>query len=142
MKLNILLPITLLLLIYGKIFSQTVSEKKDYLKNPVWIQMMDDSTTNYFEAEKAFNEYWSIRPVPSEENKIIGERHQKNEKKGGFLGFKTKKEKLQEESEKYAFQYKKFKRWQLLNLPYVQPDGRILTTTERLKIFEEIQKTK
>lgn len=118
--------------------SQTHSDK-EYSKHPLWIEMMDDSTANYFEIKKAFDLFWQNKPLPTEEEEIIGERNGKAREKESFLHnlFKSKKEKREEDSNKYAFAYKKFKRWELINLPYVQEDGRILTASERLELWKK-----
>ena len=142
MKLKTLLFFFVSIFIVSGIFAQSPQKLKEYSRNPVWIEMMEDSSVNYFEAEKAFNEFWSIRPIPEEENKMIGERHENEKKKSHFLPFKSKKEKMKEESEKYTFQYKKFKHWQMLVLPYVQEDGRILSQEERIQIWKEVQQSK
>lgn len=118
--------------------SQTYSDK-EYRKHPVWIDMMNDSTVNYFEIKKAFDLFWQNKPLPTEEEEIIGERNGKAREKESFLKnlFKSKKEKQEEDSNKYAFAYKKFKHWELINLPYVQEDGRILTASERLEQWKK-----
>ncbi|MCZ8286099.1 MAG: hypothetical protein O9353_11655 [Bacteroidia bacterium] len=101
--------------------------------------MMNDSTVNYFEIKKAFDLFWQNKPLPTEEEEIIGERNGKAREKESFLKnlFKSKKEKQEEDSNKYAFAYKKFKHWELINLPYVQEDGRILTANERLEQWKK-----
>lgn len=118
--------------------SQTYSDK-EYRKHPVWIDMMNDSTVNYFEIKKAFDLFWQNKPLPTEEEEIIGERNGKAREKESFLKnlFKSKKERQEEDSNKYAFAYKKFKHWELINLPYVQEDGRILTASERLEQWKK-----
>ncbi len=118
--------------------SQNHSEK-EYSKKPLWINMIKDPTINYFEAKKAFDLFWKNKPLPTEEDEIIGEKHGTGEKRNSFLKelFKSKKERQEEESQKYAFEYKKFKHWEKTSLPYVQPDGKILTQDEKLKLWQE-----
>jgi hypothetical protein len=122
------------------LFAQSLTEK-EYEKYPYWVSMINDSTTNYFEAEKAFNTWWSIRPLPVEEDQILGNPEAFNKKEGFFdRMFTTKKEKLEAESQEYAFKYKAFKQWQLRMAPWVQPDGLILSPSKRLRIWEQEQK--
>ncbi len=86
--------------------------QKEYEKYPYWVAMINDSTTNYFEAEKAFETWWSIRPIPVEEDEILGDPEEFNKKEGFFDRlFTTKKEKRAKESQEYAFEYKAFKQW-------------------------------
>lgn len=123
--------------------AQTAQDKtKLYQKSPEWIAMMDDTLTNYFEAQKAFDIYWSIRPLPVEEDDIIGHTEMKPEKRSNWLSniFKSRKEKRAEESERYAFQYKKFNNWLRAMYPYVQEDGSILTPSQRMAIWEQQKK--
>ncbi len=114
-------------------FAQKTSSK-NYAKHPVWITMMNDSV-NYFEALKAFNTYWKSRPKPSEEDEIIGE-HRKKEK----MGWKAERaEERQEASNKLAFQYKRFKWWQMKVEPWVQDDGSILSKEKQQEIERKLR---
>jgi len=110
-----------------------------YQKFPHWIEMMNDTATNYFEAVKAFDLFWKSRILPVEEEDILNEHNQKAEERKSFLEslFRSRKEKQREESEKYAFQVKKFRRWQLLSEPFVQSDGSILFPAERKLLIEQ-----
>jgi len=90
---------------------------------------MDDSTVNYKLAVKAFNDYWKNKEKPAEEEEIFEAKAKK-----------IKSDPKGTETQKYAFEYKRFLNWQRSVLPFVQPDGRILTKAERLKIFEEEKK--
>lgn len=117
-------------------FAQTPSDKM-LQKEPYWIAMINDSTTNYFEAINAFNQYWSVRPAPVEEDEILGEGEEHANSEGFFDRLiTTKEEKAEMESQQYAFEYKRFKQWQLRVEPWVREDGSIATPTEQLHIWE------
>jgi hypothetical protein len=88
-------------------------ETKDYATHPYWIDMMKDTNTNYFEAVKAFNTYWSGREKPQSENEKF-----ENEGNGNS---KAKSKNIPN-----SFEYKKFQLWQMRVKPYVQNDGSIL----------------
>jgi hypothetical protein len=122
---------------YGQAASAAISDK-EYQHIPHWIKMMNDTSTNYFVAVKAFELFWKNKPKPIEEADILGQEQGQKEERKNFLSklFRSKKEKQREESERYSFQFKKFKHWQLINAPYVQPDGYILTPTERVQLWE------
>lgn len=119
----------------------TKSKNINYQKNPVWIEMMDDTLTNYYQANEAFDAYWKVRPLPVEEEDIIGHTEMKKEERQNWLQkiFISKQERREQESEKYAFQYKKFKNWQRAMQPYVQVDGSILTPSQRIAIWKAQQ---
>lgn len=121
-----------------KLISQPHSDR-EYERKPLWIEMIKKPNVNYFEAKKAFDLFWKNKPLPTEEDEIIGERNGTGEKRKSFLKelFKSKKERQEEESQKYAFEYKKFKHWEKLSLPYVQTDGHILTQDEKLKLWQD-----
>jgi hypothetical protein len=84
---------------------------------------------NYKLAVKAFNDYWKNKEKPAEEEEIFAAKAKK-----------IKSDPKGPETQMYAFEYKRFLNWQRSVLPFVQPDGRILTKAERLKIFEEEKK--
>jgi hypothetical protein len=113
--------------------------KKEYAKIPYWIDMMNDSTVNYFEAVKAFKIFWKDRKEPSEENEMKDHAEGKKEEHHTRLGriMHAKEIKQEAETEKYAMDYKKFIHWKLMNEPYVQPNGHILSKSERLEIWKK-----
>jgi hypothetical protein len=114
-------------------FSQNTNPSKDYSKYPYWIEMMDDSTVNYFEAVKAYDDFWATRKKPLEEDEIIGEKRKKSLWDRIFA---SREEKQDAEANKYKFDCKKFEHWIFIMQPYVQPDGRILSTDEQLEIWK------
>ncbi|MDF2188398.1 hypothetical protein [Paraflavitalea sp. CAU 1676] len=120
------------LLLLCTAFSQRLhAQQPDSTKLPNWVKMMDDPKVNYFEAVKAFETYWKDKTKPVEEKEV-------------FSNYTQKKvvtiRKTEREAKEYAFEYKKFLFWQQQTLPYVQPDGSILSTEERLRIFEQEKK--
>lgn len=45
--------------------------KRDYAAHPYWIEMMQDSLANYYEVQKAFEEFWQGKQVPvGEQNEL------------------------------------------------------------------------
>lgn len=107
------------------------AQQPDYSKHPHWIKMMDDPNVNYFEAVKAFETYWKGRTKPVEEKEVFSNYNQQK-----IVTIR----KTEREAKEYAFEYKKFLYWQQQVLPYVQPNGRILSTEERLQLFEQEKK--
>jgi hypothetical protein len=139
LRLNILdrkciLTFLLLIAISTFSFSQNSTSSKDYTTHPYWIEMMDDSTVNYFEAVKAYDEFWANRKKPREEDEIIGEKRKKSL---WDRIFSTRAEKEEAEANKYKFLCKKFEHWKFVVQPYVQPDGRILSTDEQLELWKK-----
>lgn len=113
----------------------TQYSERDYARNPVWIEMIKDTSANFFEVEKAFKIYFQHHEKPEGENDVIGE-HEEREKHPS----KKEQRKMQQEN-RMRMEVKKYERWHDRMLPYVQPDGRILTPSERLQIWREQQKT-
>ncbi len=132
----------LFLLILGctvNCLAQTTASPKDkvnYKKYPYWIQMMDDPNVNYFEAVKAFDEFWKDREEPEEED----EKHSSEKEKSIFKKIFISEKKEKEENYRYVIQFKKFKQWKRDAQPYVQSDGSILSKGEQMKIWEESRK--
>lgn len=129
----------LLLVCFGAISiaatAQTdVNKEKLYAKQPLWIDMMEDEKSNFFEIEKAYKIYWEHHEEPEGEHDVIGE-YQEREK----IPSRRKQRKIEAES-KMRMAIKKYNWWHEQTLPYVQGDGRILTTEERLKIWEANKK--
>ena len=100
------------------------NQTKDYSSYPYWIAMMKDTNTNYFEAVKAFNSFWSGREKPQGENEKFENAGQENS------GAKSK-------NIPYSFDYKKFQLWQMRVQPYVQNDGSILFPYQQHRLREQ-----
>ena len=127
--------VVLLLLLCGvghQVLAQEGNSEKDYKKNARWIQMMDDPNVNFYEAEKAFNIFWEDRGEPEKEQ---GEEHEK-ERHFSVKRIFVSEEKLEWENLQYATEYKRYKQWRMDVLPFVQPDGSILSKEEQEEIWK------
>lgn len=122
----------------GFIYAQK-NNSKNYKKNPVWIDMMKDPNVNYFEAIKAYETFWKNKEKPLEEDELIGQTKGEASKEKKMDSRKKMREKRREKEmyKKYGLDCKKFEHWKLQVKPYVQPDGRILSKEEQLKMWEE-----
>lgn len=111
------------------VFAQKYTEKQ-MKSSPVWIQMMDNKQTNYFEAKRAFELYWEGRELPIQENDLFILNNE--DKENSSLLQSTRNEK-DEDVQAYSFEYKKFKHWLLKNEQFVKADGTIMSATERVE---------
>ena len=109
---------------------------KDYAKKPLWINMMADTSVNFFEIEKAYNTYWQHHTMPATEHDVIGEKAEREKHPS-----KRMLRKMDADND-MRMAVKKYEWWCAQMKPYVQDDGRILTPTERLKIWEQQQNEK
>ncbi len=50
-------------LLFATVTGSSQETHTDYKSYPYWIEMMQDQNANFFETQKAFNEYWQDRPV-------------------------------------------------------------------------------
>jgi hypothetical protein len=116
-----------------QLFAQQKHTDKEYARKPLWIDMMDDTTANFFEVEKAYNIYWAHHEKPEGEHDIIGERKEREK-----IPSRRKQKKIQAEN-KLRMEVKKYERWHEQTLPWVQADGRVLTPSERLAIWKAQQ---
>lgn len=116
----------------------TMLRNKSYRSMPLWKDMMDDSTANYFEVQKAFALFWEGKKLPEEEEEVIGE---KGRLKNNLINriFNANELKEQELRDKYAFDYKRYRRWLIKTEPYVKEDGSIMTPSERLQLWKNHQ---
>ena len=116
---------------YAATAQSTVYSERDYARKPVWIEMIKDTSVNFFEAEKAFKTYFRNHDKPEGEHEDIGE-HEKREKNPS----KRERREMQRENH-MRMDVKRYEYWRDRMLPYVQPDGHILTPADRLKIWKD-----
>ena len=109
---------------------------KDYARNPLWINMIKDTGTNYFEAEKAYKIYFQHHEIPAGEQEDIGAPPKKEKAPS-----KKEMKKLREK-DLMRLEVKKYEHWHMKMKPFVQADGRILNPSERLKIWESLKTNK
>lgn len=148
MRLQSILLAAILLLFATEIQAQKKASNKEYKNNPVWIQMMNDTTANYFETVKAFRVYFTERPLPKEPNEVEGE--DAFEKEVGLEeneGKKKSKRELKREAKKidpnqpdYAAEVRAFRSWFNSIKPWVRDDGSIVGPKERQAIIDQQQK--
>lgn len=121
---------------------------REMRKSPVWIEMMNDPTANYFETVKAFREFWKDRSLPKEamesgpdqfeiEVGLVenpeGEEERERELKRGMS------DKKREESNFYAAEVRAFKGWLRETKAWVRADGSIISVAERQKLIDQQQ---
>jgi alpha-galactosidase/6-phospho-beta-glucosidase family protein len=122
-----------LMLVFQQLYvaaQSTPFAAKDYARKPLWIEMIKDTAANYFEVEKAFNQYFKHHEKPEGENEEIGE-HAARKKHVS----KREQKKIQKENH-MRMEIKKYEHWRMMMLPYVQPDGSILSPTQRIEMWK------
>jgi hypothetical protein len=102
-------------------------------KNPVWIQMMDDTATNYLHAVEAFDIYWTTHKKPDGESDMDMLNVTKNKKR-----FSKKDIREARKEAAMRMKIKKFIWWKNKVEPYVQDDGTI-TTPYQLNSIKDIK---
>ncbi|MEN9609222.1 MAG: hypothetical protein RLZZ628_36 [Bacteroidota bacterium] len=117
--------LTLCLLFFGCIASAQSS------KDPVWHTMIQDPNVNYYQAKRAYDDYWKGKMPPPNKDKRHSEAYQ-----AYFKGL-TKKEKI--EYDRVCWMSKTFRDWMVTNAAWVQPDGHILSPTEQTAILTRQQ---
>lgn len=136
------IAILILSLLAFTIYAQSSSKLKEYRKNPLWIEMMEDKTVNYHEAVLAFDEFWKGKPEPEGELEGNNEGEEKEERSFVARIFKSDK-RLKEELMSYATDFKKFRYWKRKYAAYVRTDGSIPTEEEiQLLIQQELSNRK
>jgi hypothetical protein len=115
------------------LFAQKTKEAT-YREQPVWIQMMEDPHTNYFEAVHAFNLYWEGRETPLEENELFSASQEDKENENFISKHRSEKKELNAD---LTFAYKKFKRWQITHASLIHEDGSLLNEEERIARWKQ-----
>ncbi|MBL0053264.1 MAG: hypothetical protein IPP29_18050 [Bacteroidetes bacterium] len=134
-------------------FALAQTKVKTYAQQPLWIQMIDNPSTNYFEAVKAYETYWQNHEKPvdlEEEMGPISERvneksdvekkeHKRVEKAFAKMNKRQQKKfaKQQQWQQEMIYQCKRFEEWQRDVFAWVQEDGSILTIEQRQKMYEQ-----
>jgi len=113
-------------------FAQTPEyNESDFVRKPVWISMIKDTSVNFFEAEKAFNIYFQHHEKPGGEEDVIGDHAARTKNPS-----KKEQRKIQADNH-MRMDIKRYERWHDKMLPFVQADGTILTPSQRLKIWAD-----
>jgi hypothetical protein len=133
MKIQLFILVVALSGLFNVLNAQDTSSVKhmvnSYHENPVWIGMMNNPETNYYEAQKAFYSYWEGRELPAE-----------SEGEANDLGKKEEEGLHLKDPTSYAmiYEYKRFKNWEKVNAHRINPTtGRILTNEEQTKIWQD-----
>lgn len=106
----------------------------NYTAYPYWIDMMHDPNVNYFEACRAFDDFWRNRELPAETETEAFDLGADEQKRNEGLDFKNA------ETYQYMYAYKQFTRWRTINANYVNTKtGYIKTMDERLAEWQAKQ---
>lgn len=123
------------------------SFEKDEFQKPEWASLIDSVNVNYDTATALFNHFWKGKEEPVEEQDIFENAPSENEtvdseklsmagvRPSGLITDDLKKEMRYKAF--LAFEYKRFKDWQQEVLPYVQPDGSLLSQQEKEMIWKK-----
>ncbi len=106
-----------------------------YRAKPLWKDMLNNPTANYFEVQKAFELFWAGKEIPQGEEEIIGEHHLKNNMVNRVFNAKELKE--QKERDALSFDCKKYRWWLIQNEPYIMDDGSIMSPEARLELWKK-----
>jgi hypothetical protein len=132
--------LTLLLIPFFQEVSAQTNTNSQSSKLPSWVAMIDDPNTNYYEAIRAFDLYWSNKIKPKGDTQMMREMEsgiKTNSNLEDSLGRMSVAEKA--EYELIRYHYKRFKDWRFEVKPFVQEDGRILSMNERIQIWNKQQ---
>ncbi len=130
---------------FGSFAQSTVPQ--DTFALPHWAVAIDSAQVNYYTVVKEFEQFWTGKTLPVEEDELFAAAPSQLEKEDSIkktpVGIipKGPLTEAQKKELRYkfflAFQYKRFKDWQQAVLPYVQADGHILTEAEKQQIWEQ-----
>ena len=127
------------------------SPEKAPMEAPKWVAMMEDPEVNYFEAIRAYDEFWKNTPKPVEEEEMMegaaqqkGKtprqiRRERNERERELDRKKPLSASELERAEYLKYQSKRFENWAREVKPWVQENGHILNDAERTAIWKQQQ---
>lgn len=131
---------------------QSQKPLEQILPPPLWYQMINDTTTNFNDAVKAFKDFFENRELPEEPGERfgydffeqefgLGEARKREETlKSTAKGDKRENENEQNSgkshSQKYALEVKAFKSWYFDAQTWLRPDGSIVGPKERQVILD------
>lgn len=119
----------------GLLNAQTVGTTSQTL--PDWVAMIDNPNANYYEAVKAFDDYWKNKVKPLDEMESGKEAEEEaREFKEYVIGLSVSERNY---FDQLCYHHKRFKRWKEDVLPFVQDSGRILTQEELQAIWQKQQ---
>lgn len=152
-QIGILLTFLLLVCINFTGLAQDSAKKykpRQFRKEPIWIEMMNDPNANYYQTIRAFREYWKSRILPEEpfENheldtfeREVGleqdeESEEERKREHARKEKKRKRKGKPDETMLYASQVRAFKGWMKAVKPWVREDGSIVSPEEQQKIID------
>lgn len=93
---------------------------KEYKKYPLWVQMIDNPNTNYFESIKAYQLYWAHHEhAERKENKMSTEKDKSQGHIPKLSEQKNYAPKRLANMQAMAYQCKRFEQWMRDVYPYV-----------------------
>lgn len=124
---------------------KTIYSKREMRRQPLWISLMNDPTTNYYETIRAFREFWKDRVLPKEPfdegfdqfEREVGLITEQETEKDREREEKNASPKERAESNFYAADVRAFKGWLQDIKPWVRADGSILPLSERELIIQK-----
>ena len=127
-----------------KIKSQTYTPA-NYKIEPVWIQMMELPTTNYYEIQKAFDIYFKYHELPKIEEEHWGEidpnefkeKETKQKQNVKATEMSAKQKAVAQYKNEMIYQVKRYKEWLRIMAPRVKEDGSIMSVDEWLDITNQ-----
>ncbi len=146
--------ITLLLLLLATTFIVDIKAqdkthrytKRQMRQHPIWIELMNDPTANYYVTLQAFKEFWKNRPLPKEP--FEAKEAEQFERAVGLINENESEEEREreerkatpaklEEANRYAADVRAFKGWMMDIQPWVLSDGTIVPPEERQRIIDQ-----
>ena len=89
----------------------------------LWIHAVNDTAANYFDAVASFNSFWKDKRHPPGEFEEEDDLHTAQaDPNAPYI--------------KYAIPYRRFLIWQESMHPFIYPDGRIMTPSDRIRLWQ------
>ncbi len=120
--------------------SKSGYERVNYTESPVWIAMMEEEGVIFNEVVNAFESFWQGKEVPESLEELMSEgklteiqAKEKRSERGQWT------QEQRNDFQEMIYQVKRYKDWKRSNLPFLLPDGRIMTQQEKTDLWNKQQ---
>lgn len=142
----------LLSIIFFSLFTSVLSaqEKNNdslYAKSPLWIQMIDSDSANYYETIKAYEIYEKNNKLPQRGKDLVKEltseeliqlaETQKNQTE--IKKYTPEELAQQQRDQEMIYQMRRYQNWKKVHASHVRGDGSIPTIQEQIDLAKKQQ---
>lgn len=145
MSVKKLFSTSIFILIVTFSIAQSKTKNRNFEKEPIWIEMMNDTSSNFYATVEAFREYYKERALPKEPfeteegdsfEKEIGLEEERNGGEKSKREIEREQRKPNPNEPNYAAEVRAFKGWYNDSKLWLRDDGSIIGPMERQQMID------